>query len=69
MKSKILWKANRIQKDNSNLFKYERFVSSKYKFNSNKNFKKLLKWSINNPKDFWNSIWEFSKVKGLKKII
>ena len=67
MKSKILWKANQIQKDNSNLSKYEKFVSSKYKFKSNKNFKKLLKWSINNPKDFWNSIWEFSKIKGLKK--
>jgi len=67
MKSKILWKANQIQKDNSNLSKYEKFVSSKYKFKSNKNFKKLLNWSINNPKDFWNSIWEFSKIKGLKK--
>ncbi len=67
MKSKILWKANQKQKDNSNLFKYEKFISSKYKFKPNKNFKKLLEWSINNPKDFWNSIWEFSKVKGLKK--
>ena len=32
MKSKILWKANQKQKDNSNLFKYEKFISSKYKY-------------------------------------
>ncbi len=67
MKSKILWKANQIQKDNSNLFRYEKFVSLKYKLKINQNFKKLLKWSINNPKDFWSSVWDFAKVKGLKK--
>ena len=67
MRSKILWKANQIQKDNSNLFRYEKFVSSKYKLKINQNLKKLLKWSINNPKDFWSSVWDFAKVKGLKK--
>ncbi len=67
MKSKILWKSNQIQKDNSNLFKFEKFVSFKYKLKINQNYQKLLKWSINNPKEFWSSIWDFSKVKGLKK--
>ena len=67
MKSKILWKANQSQKNNSNLYKYEKFISSKYKFKVHQKYNKLLQWSINNPKKFWNSIWDFSNVKGIKK--
>ena len=50
MKSKILWKASQYQKNKSNLFKYEKFLSSKYKFKANQKYKDLLKWSIKNPK-------------------
>jgi len=67
MKSKILWKANQSQKNDSNLYKYEKFISYKYKFKVNQKYNKLLRWSINNPKNFWNSIWDFSNVKGIKK--
>ena len=66
MKSKILWKAKQSQKNKSNLFRYEKFLSSKYKFIATQNYKKLHKWSIDNPKKFWSSIWDFSKVKGVK---
>ena len=66
MKSKILWKAKKSQKNKSNLFRYEKFLSSKYKFIATQNYKKLHKWSINNPKKFWSSIWDFAKVKGVK---
>ena len=66
MKSKILWKANQSQKNISNLFRYEKFLFSKYKFKITQRYSKILKWSIDNPKKFWNSIWEFSKVKGIK---
>ena len=66
MKSKILWKAKKSQKNKSNLFRYEKFLSSKYKFIATQNYKKLHKWSINNPKKFWSSIWDFAKVKGIK---
>ena len=67
MKSKILWKANQSQKNDSNLYKYEKFISYKYKFKVNQKYNKLLQWSINNPEKFWNSIWDFSNVKGIKK--
>ena len=66
MKSKILWKAKQSQKNISNLFRYEKFLFSKYKFKVTQKYSKLLKWSIDNPKKFWSSIWDFTEVKGFK---
>ncbi len=66
MSSKILWKASKRQKNKSNLFKYEKFLSLNYKFKANQKYKDLLKWSIKNPKNFWSSIWDFAEIKGLK---
>ncbi len=66
MNSKILWKAKKFQKNKSNLFKYEKFLLSKYNFKLTQNYKNLLKWSIENPKNFWSSIWDFTGVKGIK---
>ncbi len=66
MKSKILWKAKKSEKNKSNLFRYEKFLFSKYKFKITQKYSKLLKWSIDNPIKFWSSIWDFTKVKGLK---
>jgi len=66
MKSKILWKARKSQKNKSNLFRYEKFLSSNYKFITTQNYNKLHKWSVNNPQKFWSSVWDFSKVKGIK---
>ena len=66
MKSKILWEAKQSQKNISNLFRYENFLCSKYKFKVTQKYYKILNWSIKNPKKFWNSIWDFAKVKGFK---
>ena len=66
MRSKILWKASQYQKNKSNLFRYEKFLNSKYKFKLTQNYSRILKWSINNPKEFWSSIWDFFQVKGKK---
>ncbi len=66
MKSKILWKAKQHQKNTSNLFKYEKFLFSKYKFKVSQKYSKMHKWSIKNPNKFWNSIWDFAKVVGNK---
>jgi len=66
MSSKILWKAKQSQKNISNLFRYEKFLFSKYKFKITQKYSKILKWSIDNPKKFWSSIWDFAEVKGYK---
>ncbi len=63
---KKLWEPSRELKKNSNLFKYEKFVSKNYKYNFSGKYKKLLNWSIKNPKDFWNSIWNYFEIIGAK---
>ena len=63
---KKLWEPSKGLIKNSNLFAYEKFISKYYKYNFSKNYKKLLKWSVKNPKDFWNSIWEYFEVIGKK---
>ncbi len=63
---KKLWEPSRELIKNSNLFKYEKFVSKNYKYNFSGKYKKLLNWSVKNPKDFWNSIWNYFKIIGSK---
>jgi acetoacetyl-CoA synthetase len=63
---KKLWEPSKALIKNSNLFKYEKFVSKNYKYNFSGNYKKLLNWSIKNPKDFWNSIWNYFEIIGSK---
>jgi len=63
---KKLWEPSKALIKNSNLFAYEKFISKYYKYNLSRNYTKLLKWSVKNPKDFWNSIWKYFEVKGIK---
>ena len=63
---KKLWEASKKIKDNSNLFKFEKFISNKYKKTFKKDFEKIHKWSVNNPQNFWDCVWDFSSVKGDK---
>ncbi len=63
---KKLWEPSKALIKNSNLFKYEKFVSNNYKYNFSGKYKKLLNWSIKNPKDFWNSIWNYFEIIGAK---
>ena len=58
------WKMSNEKLNKTNLAKYSNFIKKNYKFNSNNDFNKLCKWSIENPKFFWKSIWDFTKVKG-----
>ena len=66
MTEKILWRANKSKKNVSNLFRYEKFLFLRYKYKITQKYPKLHKWTVNNPEKFWSSIWDFTKVKGLK---
>jgi acetoacetyl-CoA synthetase len=48
----------------TNLAKYSEFIEKKNRINFNNDFNKIWKWSVQNPKIFWKSIWDFTKVKG-----
>ena len=64
--TKKLWEASQQQKRNSNLFEFEKFLANKFNYSPEKNYKKLLNWTIKNPKWFWSSMWEYSDIKGIK---
>jgi len=64
--NKKLWEASLSIKKKSNLFKFEKFISKKFNYKSNKSYKKLFNWSINNLDLFWSSIWDYTNVKGKK---
>ena len=64
--SKKLWQPSLIVKKNSNLFAFENYISKKLKIKFNRNYKKLLNWSIKNSPEFWSRFWDFSKIKGVK---
>ena len=59
-----LWKINKEKLKETNLAKYSDFLKENYKFEAGEDFNKIWKWSIDNPVDFWKSIWEFTKIKG-----
>ncbi len=63
---KKLWEARPAIKIDSNLYKYEKFISKKFNKKFKNNYKNILKWSIKNSDIFWNTIWDFCNVKGLK---
>ena len=59
-----LWKINKKKLNKTNLAKYSDFIKKIYKVHSGSDFNKIWKWSTDNPKIFWKSIWDFTKVKG-----
>ena len=63
---KYLWKLNNKKLNKTNLFLYSKFINKNFKVDVVADFNKLWKWSIENPKHFWNSIWDFTKIKGSK---
>ena len=64
--NKKLWEPSKTLKLNSNLLKFEKFISNRFKKKFNGNYEKIHNWTIKNPQSFWNSIWDYSKVKGNK---
>ena len=64
--TKKLWQASLNQKKNSNLFKFEKYISKEFNKKFNNDFQKILDWSIKNSSKFWSSFWDFTKIKGIK---
>ena len=61
-----LWSASKSEIANSNLANYESYISQKYNQKFKRNYRNILTWSIKNSAKFWESIWDYSKVKGKK---
>ena len=63
---KKLWEATKDVKNKSNLHQFEKFISKKYNLNFKQNYQKILDWSTKNSPIFWDEVWNFCKVNGLK---
>ena len=65
--SNRLWQASRSLKINSNLYNFEGFISKRNNKKFNQNYSNILKWSISDSDNFWDSIWVFCMIKGVKR--
>ena len=61
-----LWKIKEQKLNRTNLAKDSDFIKKNYSFDAVGDVNKIWKWSVDNPKFFWKSIWDFTKVKGEK---
>ncbi len=59
-----LWKLNKEKLKKTNLALYSKYIEKKHNINFKNDFNKIWKWSVANPKTFWKSIWDFTKIKG-----
>ena len=66
--NKKLWEPSKKLKSNSNLFEFEKFISNRFKKKFNNNYEKIHSWTIKNPQNFWNCLWDYAKVKGIKGV-
>ena len=64
--NKKLWEPSRKIKLNSNLLKFEKFISNRFKKKFNNNYEKIHSWTIKYPQNFWSCLWDYAKVKGIK---
>ena len=58
------WSLNKEKLNKTNLYLYSNFIKQVFKIDAQNDFNKIWKWSIENPKNFWKSVWDFTKVKG-----
>ena len=62
MTKKLLWS----NKSSNTLF--DDFINKISNYTSTNNYYKIHKWSIQHKEQFWDSIWDFTKIIGDKKI-
>jgi acetoacetyl-CoA synthetase len=65
MSGRLLWTPSSERIKNSNAHAFIKLVSGRYGFTGT-TFRDLWKWSVGNPYDFWDSVWDFSDIIGEK---
>lgn len=63
---KLLWEPSEEYIKSSNMYSFERFINDKFTLEIN-DYQSLYKWSVNYPKEFWGSLWNFLNIKCSKK--
>ena len=62
----LLWKPSNESKSKSHLIRFIDYCCTKYSIKINSDYNSVWKWSVENPINFWESVWDFSNVIGNK---
>ena len=65
MKNKLLWKPTQEKVKSTSLYNFIEYINSRYQLTIN-NFDKMHTWSVENRENFWDGIWDFYKIIGIK---
>jgi acetoacetyl-CoA synthetase len=65
MSEKLLWTPSQERIEASNAHHFIKLVKARDGFHGS-TFYDLWKWSVANPRDFWNAVWDFSDIVGEK---
>ena len=49
------WKLSKEKLNNTNLYLYSNFIKQVFKIDTQNDFNKIWKWSVENPQNFWKS--------------
>ena len=64
-RNQLLWKPDSEKIKKTSIYEFIQHVNLIYKIKI-ENFISLHKWSVENRSDFWNEVWDFYKVIGVK---
>ena len=59
---KTLWELLASSKNSTRITRYMRWLKRRYQVDF-REYRELYQWSIDNPADFWLSIWQYFKIK------
>ena len=62
----LLWKPSNESKSKCHLISFIDYCCTKYSIKINSDYNSVWKWSVENPINFWESVWDFSNVIGNK---
>ena len=63
---KVLWKPSQEGKEKSNLIEFKNKYINHLTNSEDVNYQMIWQWSVDNPEKFWNAVWDYSNVIGLK---
>mgnify|MGYP001238142251 CR=1 FL=1 len=58
------WQIKKERLIKTNIAKYSNFIKKNYKINFANDYNRMWQWSVDNPGNFWKSVWDFTKIKG-----
>ncbi len=58
-----LWKPGKDRIESAEITRFARFVESRYAHTQFADYERLYQWSISQPAEFWQAVWDFCNVK------